>query len=216
MDEQSSNHPDEQQEPEWAGKFGSLTTDPNGVTWTNPLLGKIGNGETVSFDEVLASLPPQYYHRDGTPYLDNPKPAFMQWAEDFERGDRQVAQTKTLYGERLSTVFLGLNHQWGIGPPLIFETMLFAPRNAELRRAKRRSMRRALKTGDFANWSSSVEEKAEDERIERNYPHDQLQLRYSTERQAADRHETLMLQCLIPPRWRRFLLYTIGEDETWA
>jgi len=27
--------------------------------------------------------------------------------------------------------------------------------------------------------------------------------------------EELKLQCLIPPKWRRFLLYTIGEDATW-
>ena len=25
----------------------------------------------------------------------------------------------------VSTVFLGLNHQWGVGPPLIFETLVF-------------------------------------------------------------------------------------------
>ena len=28
---------------------------------------------------------------------------------------------------RVSTVFLGLNHQFGDGPPLIFETMIFSP-----------------------------------------------------------------------------------------
>jgi hypothetical protein len=58
-------------------------------------------------------------------------------------------------------------------------------------------------------------EKAEDREKARRYPHDQLQLRYHTEREASDRHETLLLQCLIPPRWRHFLLWTIGKDETW-
>ena len=29
----------------------------------------------------------------------------------------------------VSTVFLGLNHQYGQGPPLIFETMIFGDRN---------------------------------------------------------------------------------------
>lgn len=26
---------------------------------------------------------------------------------------------------RISTVFLGIDHQWGSGPPLLFETMVF-------------------------------------------------------------------------------------------
>lgn len=30
-------------------------------------------------------------------------------------------------GYRVSTVWLGLNHQFGDGPPLIFETMIFGP-----------------------------------------------------------------------------------------
>lgn len=39
-------------------------------------------------------------------------------------GDRTVA--KTTIGQYLvSTVFLGLDHQYGDGPPLLFETMVF-------------------------------------------------------------------------------------------
>jgi hypothetical protein len=56
----------------------------------------------------------------------------------------------------------------------------------------------------------------EEKRIEKKYPHDQLQLRYATDKQAAAGHARLKLQCLIPPRWRRFLLHTIGGDATWA
>ena len=69
---------------------------------------------------------------------------------------------------------------------------------------------------DFG-FRESLEEMLSDPnylRIKR-YPHDQLQIRYATERAAKDKHEELKLQCLIPPRWRRFLLYTIGEDDTW-
>jgi hypothetical protein len=47
-----------------------------------------------------------------------------EWAAWYERADRTVARTDI--GEvRVSTVFLGLDHNWGDGPPLIFETMVF-------------------------------------------------------------------------------------------
>jgi len=48
----------------------------------------------------------------------------MTWAKWFEKADRTVATTNV--GEmRVSTVFLGLNHQYGDGPPLLFETLVF-------------------------------------------------------------------------------------------
>jgi hypothetical protein len=37
---------------------------------------------------------------------------------------RRVALTETAT-MRVSTVFLGANHQWGKGPPILFETMVF-------------------------------------------------------------------------------------------
>lgn len=50
----------------------------------------------------------------------------MTWAKWFERGERIVAKTGD-HGAKVqvSTVFLGLDHQWGNGPPLVFETMIF-------------------------------------------------------------------------------------------
>ena len=48
----------------------------------------------------------------------------MTWAHWFEKADRHIAQT--IQGNvRVSTVFLGLDHQWGEGPPILFETMIF-------------------------------------------------------------------------------------------
>lgn len=48
----------------------------------------------------------------------------MTWARAFESSNRIVA--KTTVGEaRVSTVFLGLDHGFGHGPPLLFETMIF-------------------------------------------------------------------------------------------
>lgn len=75
---------------------------------------------------------PRYYRRDGTPYPEGDAGLF-EWATDFENhAARPVATHRTLYGEKLSTVWLGLNHSFFEGPPLIFETMLFARNNREL------------------------------------------------------------------------------------
>lgn len=51
----------------------------------------------------------------------------MEWAQWFE-GDpdrRRVATAELPEGVWVSTVFLGLDHQFGDGPPLLFETMVF-------------------------------------------------------------------------------------------
>lgn len=48
----------------------------------------------------------------------------MEWATWLESADRGVAEDRI--GEvRISTVFLGLDHNYGSGPPLLFETMVF-------------------------------------------------------------------------------------------
>jgi len=47
-----------------------------------------------------------------------------EWA-DFRRGDgRRVALTEK-QGVKVSTVFLGLDHSFGGGEPVLFETMVF-------------------------------------------------------------------------------------------
>src|SRR5687767_12387471 len=49
----------------------------------------------------------------------------LQWAQCFGGEDaRRVADT-TIGEARVSTVFLGLDHSFGYGPPLLFETMVF-------------------------------------------------------------------------------------------
>lgn len=47
----------------------------------------------------------------------------MTWAKMFE-GNRHVAD-ETIGGARVSTVFLGLDHSFCGGRPLLFETMVF-------------------------------------------------------------------------------------------
>jgi hypothetical protein len=152
---------------------------------------------------------PRYYYPDGKPIVSNELfPDTLQWALLFnETKQRIVGKTTTLYGENLSTVWLGLDHSFGTGPPLpplIFETMLFAPRTKKIKCE--------MKDGVMG---ISPEQKADEARIARDYPDDQLQLRYSTRREAEDSHNALKRQCIVPPRWRHFLLWTIGRIETW-
>lgn len=48
----------------------------------------------------------------------------LTWGRWFETADRVVAQTD-IPGGIVSTVFLGVNHNFGDGPPILFETMVF-------------------------------------------------------------------------------------------
>jgi hypothetical protein len=48
----------------------------------------------------------------------------LEWARAFEK-DRLIKKTELDNGVLVSTVFLGLDHQYGNGPPLVFETMIF-------------------------------------------------------------------------------------------
>ena len=47
----------------------------------------------------------------------------IEWAKFFE-GNRHVA-SDMVGNVRISTVFLGLDHSYGSGPPLLFESMIF-------------------------------------------------------------------------------------------
>lgn len=67
-----------------------------------------------------------YYDRAGTPC------SIEDYARSFELINRRVALTKVTGGNpphtwEVSTVHLGLDHGYGDGPPLIFETMVFDP-----------------------------------------------------------------------------------------
>ena len=48
----------------------------------------------------------------------------LTWAKWFETANRHVAKTE-IGDVRISTVFLGLDHSWVGGPPLLFETLVF-------------------------------------------------------------------------------------------
>lgn len=49
----------------------------------------------------------------------------LAWSKCFEINEaRRVASTEK-DGITVSTVFLGVDHNWGEGPPVLFETMIF-------------------------------------------------------------------------------------------
>lgn len=48
-----------------------------------------------------------------------------EWAESFESTDRQVARDE-VGGLIVSTIFLGLDHNFSSGDAILFETMVFA------------------------------------------------------------------------------------------
>ncbi len=71
----------------------------------------------------------EYYHRDGRPAA-----SFQEIASEMSFPGKRVAKDTAGVAE-VSTVFLGLNHGWGDGPPLIFESLVFdGPLDGEMRR----------------------------------------------------------------------------------
>lgn len=53
-----------------------------------------------------------------------------KWASRYEKADRTVAKSEK-DGVRVSTIFLGIDHSFGNGPPLLFETMIFGGKHDE-------------------------------------------------------------------------------------
>lgn len=69
---------------------------------------------------------PRYYILEGTTLV--AVQDALEWAYWFETAERRVALTILADGIEVSTVFLGLDHNFcGTGPPVLFETMVFQP-----------------------------------------------------------------------------------------
>jgi hypothetical protein len=64
-----------------------------------------------------------FYDWEGQPIT------LLQWARLFE--DARHIGDDELDGVRVSTVWLGLDHSFGLGPPLIYETMVFGALDLE-------------------------------------------------------------------------------------
>ena len=62
----------------------------------------------------------EFYDRQGNPL------GIHQWGSLLKKEEIQRVRETTLSdGKWISTVWLGLDHNFGPGPPLIFETMVF-------------------------------------------------------------------------------------------
>lgn len=76
--------------------------------------------------------PHLWYDRDGQP-IDVEKADTLLGNPDYKRvGLTEITSASnpdTSY--RVATVGLGVNHAFGDGPPIIFETMVFGPENAD-------------------------------------------------------------------------------------
>lgn len=48
-----------------------------------------------------------------------------QWSRMFEDLELRSVAQDDVGDTHISTVFLGIDHNWGSGPPLLFETMIF-------------------------------------------------------------------------------------------
>ncbi len=70
-----------------------------------------------------------FFRRDGTPYP--PEPAgTLEWAKDIRDHEKKIVRQETLpNGLFVSTVWLGIDHGFGRGPPIIFETIVFRGEN---------------------------------------------------------------------------------------
>jgi hypothetical protein len=79
-------------------------------------------------DRLRKKLSPWHYTLIGqTPV---PETDVLVWARWFEHADRRVKQNRLAGGVKVSTVFLGIDHNWLFdGQPLLFETMVFTKTN---------------------------------------------------------------------------------------
>ena len=62
----------------------------------------------------------EFYGLDGQPIT------MEEWGDLAKSGERIIEQTTLPNGAWVSTVHLGIDHGWGEGPPIIFESMVFA------------------------------------------------------------------------------------------
>lgn len=71
-----------------------------------------------------------YYGMDGQSISQDEWAQLYKRTQDPTNDPRRVASTK-IGDVHISTVLLGLDHSWGDGPPLIFETMIFGGEHDE-------------------------------------------------------------------------------------
>jgi hypothetical protein len=79
------------------------------------------------WDRALAVLDSgEYYDRQGLPIT------FLQWGDRFHNLNYRRVVWTDLGPVQVSTVWLGIDHGWGLGPPVIFETFIFCENDQAL------------------------------------------------------------------------------------
>lgn len=76
------------------------------------------------WDEVESHGVVTMFSREGRPISFRDWVRIREWDHRHDRAYSHVARD-TVGRYMISTVWLGLDHGWGRGPPLIFETMVF-------------------------------------------------------------------------------------------
>ena len=90
----------------------------------------------------------------------------LEWAKWFETAERIVKQDNLKNGLFVSTVFLALDHNFlGKGKPILFETMVFAPRKKIKILGKRKIIREDLDQNRYRTWKEA--EKGHKEMVKR-------------------------------------------------
>lgn len=99
---------------------------------------------------------PYYYDIDGTPIADT-----LTWGRLMEQrredGSFRIGDDTLPNGVWISTVWLGLDHRWGAGPPLIFESMAFGLPHREMVFEREMDVRDEL---DIARYSTLAQAQA--------------------------------------------------------
>lgn len=87
--------------------------------------GKKDSEEQSKVIKYMINFHNDKFRRDGTPYPPGTK-GLLEWEKDIGDPKKKIVKQETLTnGKWVSTVWLGLDHQFGEGKPLIFETMVF-------------------------------------------------------------------------------------------
>lgn len=72
-----------------------------------------------------------------------PEPDLLKWAMWYEYShqskgkDNRILQQDHIGGIFISTIFLGLDHSFGVGPPILWETMIFRGKDVQWMRRYR-------------------------------------------------------------------------------
>ena len=77
---------------------------------------------TKEAEEILYNSPVTYILEGKIPKQER---NFIEWAKWMETANRHVNKTELPGDICISTVFLGTNHNYLFGEPLLFETMIF-------------------------------------------------------------------------------------------